>query len=200
MSKHSTKPPSLPVSNNHRARNPGRRLFNNQLLALFALSSLPVSMAGAKTYLTVDQARQLLWGDTSMQPVAVTLSEQQMQAIRQASGIRVRNPQPQVWRTDSGGWFIVDQVIGKHENIDMAFALNGDGTVKGLEILTYRETYGYEVANPKWRAQFHGADHQQRLQLDRQIKNISGATLSCRHITEGINRLTQTWHLVLRNL
>ena len=56
------------------------------------------------------------------------------------------------------------------------------------------------MRNEKWRAQFHGRDHTQLLKLDDPIKNISGATLSCRHITDGINRLTQTWNLVLRSL
>ena len=177
-----------------------RRNFNSRLLALLTITGLPVSIAQAKTYLTLEQARRLLWDDEPMEPVVLQLSKDQMSAIREASGVRVRNPDMQIWRTTSGDWFIVDQVIGKHENIDMAFALTADGKVKGLEILTYRETYGYEVANPKWRAQFHGIDHRQHLDLDKQIRNIAGATLSCRHITEGINRLTQTWQLVLRHL
>ncbi|MCB1630119.1 MAG: FMN-binding protein, partial [Xanthomonadales bacterium] len=101
---------------------------------------------------------------------------------------------------EAGDWFIVDQVIGKHENIDMAVGLSATGQVTGIEILVYRETYGYEVRNEKWRAQFHGRDHTQLLKLDDPIRNISGATLSCRHITDGINRLTQTWNEVLRTL
>jgi Na+-transporting NADH:ubiquinone oxidoreductase subunit NqrC len=56
------------------------------------------------------------------------------------------------------------------------------------------------VANPKWRAQLHDKDFTEHLKLDKQVKNISGATLSCRHITDGINRLNHTWNLVLRHL
>ena len=112
----------------------------------------------------------------------------------------MRHQKLHVWKTDSGGWFILDQVIGKHENIDLAVALFSDGKVKGFEILTYRETYGHEVINPKWQAQFDGKDYREILKLDRQIKNISGATLSCRHVTDGINRLMHTWDQVLRYL
>ena len=130
----------------------------------------------------------------------MTLSKDQIKAIKKASKVRVRNDKLQVWKTESGGWFIVDQVIGKHENIDLAFAYDAEGKVMGFEILTYRETYGYEVANPKWKAQFNGLDYKEHLKLDKQIKNISGATLSCRHITDGINRLSHTWEQVLRHL
>lgn len=135
-----------------------------------------------------------------MTPVEVVLTEQQADSIAAASDVRVRHLTMQVWRVEGGGWFIVDQIIGKHENIDMAFAYHKDGTVKGMEIMTYRETYGYEVAHPKWRMQFHGKNYIEHLKLDKQIKNISGATLSCRHITDGVNRLNHTWEQVLRHL
>jgi len=177
-----------------------RRAFAKTLSLLTAGLILPVARSHAKTYLSIEQARQLLWADTPMQAVALTLTKEQVKSIRSSSGIRVRNPQMKLWKTDSNGWFIVDQIIGKHENIDMAFALDREGKVMGLEILTYRETYGFQVNHPKWRAQFHGRDHSEHLKLDHQIKNISGATLSCRHITDGINRLTQTWDQVLRHL
>ena len=32
------------------------------------------------------------------------------------------------------------------------------------------------------------------------IKNISGATLSCRNLTDGVNRITESWNQVLRYL
>jgi len=177
-----------------------RRKFT-QFLGLTAGSMMfPAFVVNAKTYLTIEQAKTLLWDDAAMTKVPLELTKQQAKAIQSASDVRVRNKVMQVWKLADGGWFIVDQIIGKHENIDMAFAYYADGTVKGFEIMTYRETYGYEVANPKWRAQFHGKNFSQHLKLDHQIKNISGATLSCRHITDGINRLNHTWKLVLQDL
>lgn len=177
-----------------------RRKFT-QLLGLTAGSMmLPAFVVNAKTYLNVEQAKMLLWDDKSMTIIPVELTESQAKEIQSASDVRVRNKSMQVWAVDGGGWFIVDQIIGKHENIDIAFAYYADGTVKGFEIMTYRETYGFEVNNPKWRMQFHGKDHTQHLKLDKQIKNISGATLSSRHITDGINRLNHTWNLVLQYL
>ena len=80
----------------------------------------------------------------------------------------------------------------------MAVGINSTGTIRGVEILTYRESYGDEVMNQKWRNQFLGVSSNEILELDDQIKNISGATMSCRHITDGINRLTHTWKEVLQ--
>ncbi len=53
---------------------------------------------------------------------------------------------PRVWRVLSGsntiGWFIVDEVIGKVELITYALALDATGAVKSLDVLAYRESHG----------------------------------------------------------
>jgi len=93
------------------------------------------------------------------------------------------------WRASGGGWFIVDKVLGKHELITYALALDARGRVRGVEILEYLEAHGGEIRNPAWRAQFVGKSAADPLKLDRDIRNISGATLSCRHVTDGVKRL-----------
>lgn len=101
-------------------------------------------------------------------------------------------PRPGVWRASTGGYFVVDQVIGKHEQIKYAVGINSNGTVKQIEILEYNESYGYEVRNAAWRRQFVGKSAASPLRLNVDIKNISGATLSSKHITEGVKRILQS--------
>lgn len=177
-----------------------RRRFLGVSLAGVLGAFVQPRVVSSETFLTVDQAQDLLFGDQKMELVSVELTPEQMKSIAKASKVRVRRSKLKTWKAADGGWFIVDQVIGKHENIDLAVGLTANGKVKGLEVLTYRETYGFEIRNERWRAQFTGRDHTERLKLDRQIKNITGATLSCRHVTDGINRLTHTWNQVLRHL
>lgn len=96
------------------------------------------------------------------------------------------------------GWLLVDRVIGKSELITYALALDADGAVRSLEILDYRETHGGEVRLAAWRRQFAGKTAQDPVRLELDIKNISGATLSCRHVTEGVHRLLQLYRRTLR--
>ena len=110
----------------------------------------------------------------------------------------VRAREQRVWRVSGGGFFIVDEVVGKHEFITYAAGLNADGSLRQIEILDYRESYGYEVRTPAWRRQFVGKRAGDRLKLDDDIKNISGATLSCRHITDGVKRLLAFYELALK--
>ncbi|MFC5742630.1 FMN-binding protein [Dyella tabacisoli] len=165
------------------------------LIPAYALvMSAPVQ---ATVYLSVEQAQALMFPGATFTPAFVTLSSDQMKAIEQASDVNVLSPNLKAWRVSSGGWFIADQVVGKHEFIPFALAIDANGTVKSVEILEYRETYGDQVRNPAWRAQFTGKTHDAPLKLNDDIKNLSGATLSSRHITDGVKRLLTTHALVL---
>lgn len=155
--------------------------------------------AYATVYLSVEQAQQVLFPGASFQPDFRTLSDEQARAIQRASGVDVRSHQLKVWRVSTGGWFMVDEVVGKHEFIPFALALDPQGAVKGVEILEYREAYGDQIRNPQWRQQFVGKTAAVKLQLDKNIRNVSGATLSCKHVTDGVERLLVTYDLVLKS-
>jgi hypothetical protein len=135
---------------------------------------LPVAVistsAYATTYFTVEEAQRAIFPGVSFT----------------ATG------QPGVWRPSTGGYFVVDRVVGKHEYITVAVGINANRTIKQIEIMDYRESYGYEVRDPAWRAQFVGKNAASLLQLNADIKNISGATMSCKHITDGVKRIIQS--------
>ena len=165
---------------------------------LIAPVVLSASTSGyATTYLTVEQAQAAIFPGATFSAAPVTLTSAQRKAIEKAGGVRVRLNQVRAWRVEGGGWFLVDEVLGKHEFITYAVGLGADGAVRSVEIMDYRETYGGEVRNPKWRAQFTGKTAAAPLKLDADIKNISGATLSSRHIADGVKRLLITHDLVL---
>ena len=166
-------------------------------LTAAALGGAAVSVH-AVTYLNVEQAQQAIFPGKKLTTAAVKLTSEQRKAIEKDSGIRVRNPEQKVWKVEGGGWFILDEVLGKHEFITYAVGLNEDGSVKQIEVLDYRETYGGQVRDEKWRAQFTGKKHGAKLKLDEDIQNISGATLSSRHIADGVRRLLAFHELVLK--
>ena len=156
-----------------------------------------ISPAYGTVYLSVEQAQKLMFPDATFTADFQKLSDEQAKAIEKATGVNVLNRDLQVWRVSTGGWFIVDQVIGKHEFIPFAVGLDADGAVKSIEILEYREAYGGQVRNPAWRAQFQGKRNGAPLALRKDIQNISGASLSCRHITDGVKRILATHAAVL---
>ncbi len=151
----------------------------------------------ATTYLTIEQAQKEMFPGAAMTRSEAKLSPEQRKAIEKMSDMRLRKD-PQIWRVAGGGWFVVDDVLGKHEYITFAVALTVGGAVKDVEIMEYRESYGGEVREAKWRAQFTGKTACAPLRLDQDIKNISGATLSSRHVTEGVRRVLAVYEIALK--
>jgi len=158
--------------------------------------------AQATQYLSIEQAQRLFFPSaTGHTPQPLALTAEQARNIEKTTGVRVVNPRPKVWRATAGdtllGHVFVDQVYGKHEFITYALAVTAGGQVAGVEILDYRETHGDQVRQPRWRAQFLGKDANDAVKLGRDIQNISGATLSCRHLTDGVRRLLATHRALL---
>lgn len=160
--------------------------------------ALTAPAAYASVYLSIEQAQQAIFPGAKFVAANVTLTEGQERAIAVRSGVRARGRDQRVWLVPGAGWFIIDEVIGKHDLITYALGINGDGSVRGIEILEYRESYGHEVRTPAWRKQFAGKSIADPLQLDRDIRNISGATLSCRHVTAGVKRLLALHEIALQ--
>ena len=152
----------------------------------------------AATYFTIEQAQQALFPGAKLTPAFITLSDDQKREIERRTDVNVRNKELKVWKVEGDGFFILDEVVGKHEFITVGVALNSDGSLRGFEIMDYRESYGYEVRDPAWRAQFAGKTAADPLKLERDIKNIGGATLSCRHIADAMKRLLATYEVALK--
>jgi len=150
------------------------------------------------TYLSLEQAQAAIFPGAQLTAAFVTLTKEQVSAIEKNSGVNVRKNEVKLWKSSDGGYFIVDEVVGKHEFFTIAVGLNADSSVKQIEIMDYKESYGYEVRNEAWRKQFTGKTSAAHLRLTDDIKNISGATLSCRHVTDAVKRLLTTYDVALK--
>ncbi|HTT07267.1 MAG TPA: FMN-binding protein [Gammaproteobacteria bacterium] len=167
-------------------------------LLITATAIMVVAPARATTYLSVEQAQEAIFPGAKFTPDFRNLSGGEISQIEKASDTTAYSREVKCWKVDQGGWFIVDEVVGKHEFITYALGLDAGGAVQGIEIMDYRETHGGEIREPAWRAQFHGKKHGEALKLEEDIQNISGATLSCKHITDGVRRLLTFYDLILK--
>ncbi|MBT1444564.1 FMN-binding protein [Shewanella sp. JM162201] len=175
-------------------------LFNNSLW--FIPMALVAAPAIATDYLSIPQAQQLLFAQANQFSERPTLlSDDARDAIKSRAGTRQRQSNQPIWRAEKDGeflgWFIVDDVIGKHEYITYATAISPTGEVLGIEVLSYRETHGGEVREQSWRANFKGKTLKDPFKLDEDVPNISGATLSCRNLLDGVKRLLTIHELYL---
>lgn len=172
------------------------------IMGLSLISTTPVVYA--VEYLNEEQVQAVLFGQqASFTPSLIKLNQEQRDQIEAISDVRQRWKTQKAWQAfnpekDFLGWVIIDKVIGKHEFITYATAISPEGEVLGIEIMDYRETYGGEVRQAEWRTHFVGADKTHPLELAEDIPNISGATLSCRNVTNGVKRLLALYEVVLK--
>lgn len=170
------------------------------LLPVLALgAALAPLEARSAIYVSVEQAQREMFGTTELKPYPVALTSQQQDALKDASSVSLPFNGNRVWRAADGGWFVVDEVVGKHEFITYAVGIQPDGSIKRVEVLEYRESYGFEVADRKWLNQFVAKGAGSPLKLGKDVENISGATLSSKHLTDGVKRVMTMHALLLRH-
>ncbi|WP_028101691.1 FMN-binding protein [Pseudoduganella violaceinigra] len=168
---------------------------------------LPVAVLAGPTayatdYLTAAQAQEQLFPGAQFSEQTLKFSGEQRDRIKAAAGVRQRTDEMKLWRAEKNGklqgWLMVDEVIGKHEFITYATAIGADGKVIGVEIMSYRETHGGQVREQSWRKQFAGKSLSDPFKLDQDIQNISGATLSCRNVMDGVKRMLVIQQMFLK--
>jgi Na+-translocating ferredoxin:NAD+ oxidoreductase RnfG subunit len=162
-------------------------------LILLSLNSFPLAqVARAEIYFSEEGVAHLMFPTIPMSLKEITLTDAQADQIEKLADEPVRNKKIRVFTAKTGEKVFIDRVLGKHEDITYAVGLNADGSVKQIEIMEYKETYGGDVRKKEWRDQFVGKQKNSSLQLKTDIKNISGATLSSMHLTNGVRRVLQT--------
>ena len=176
--------------------------YLNSISFLLIPTVVCVAPGWSAEYLTHAEAQRALFPEaTAFEDRPLTLSGDQRKKIKELSGLTQRNETQKAWRAVKDGkplgWFIVDDVIGKHEYITFGCALTPDGKVIGIEILVYRETHGGQVRDAAWRKVFTGKTLKDKFELDNDVPNISGATLSSRNVMNGVKRLLALQQVML---
>ncbi len=79
----------------------------------------------------------------------------------------------------------------KSAQFDYVVFFNPELKIIYSQVLIYREDYGGEIGSNRWLKQFNGKYNGQAMVFQKDIQNISGATISSRNITQGIQQLSK---------
>jgi hypothetical protein len=179
---------------------PPSRQRRQSLQALGALAigmtSLMAESVFAAVFMDMEQAQKVLCPSADgFELMPLSWDDNQLATLAKLSDTRVpRHFNPKCWRAMAGGravgWVLSDRVVGKYDLIDYAAGFDAQGVAMGIEILAYRESHGAEIRQTGWRKQFVGKKGPAAMRFPDDIRNISGATLSCQHVTEGMQRLS----------
>lgn len=163
------------------------------LIPVAALSSA-IAPVHAVQYATAEEAARRAFPEaTAFKERDIQLTADEMKALPADAGVAARAVRFRALTAVQGdkpiGVVVLDAVIGKFDLIDYAVGIDPSGKLRSVEILAYRESHGYEVRLPAWRKQFVGKDKRDKLRVSEDINNISGATMSATHVTDGVRRI-----------
>lgn len=87
------------------------------------------------------------------------------------------------------GWAVVTEEKGRFKPITFMVHVGSDGRVAMVLVMVYRESRGDGVKRQRFLKQFRKKDAADPLRLNRDIRMVSGATLSSRALTAGVKRV-----------
>ncbi len=87
------------------------------------------------------------------------------------------------------GYAMVHNTIGKHKPMTYMVGVDQQGRVSDIELLVFRESRGSEVRQKRFNSQYEGKTVLDPIRINKDIINISGATMSVRSMSAGIKRV-----------
>jgi len=86
------------------------------------------------------------------------------------------------------GYAVIQETIGKHRPITYIIGVSPEGRVFDVEVMVYRESRGNEVRRKRFNAQYEGKTADDPIRINKDILNITGATMSVRSVSAGVKR------------
>ncbi len=174
------------------------RLSINFLVCAVLIFTVGTAHAYEKVYLKPKEALKVLFKDSEVvRSEKKELSKKERKKIEKKlrSSLSRSSYIFYVGKTGShiDGYALIDHQAGKTRPISYIVLIGSTGKVEQVEVLAYRESHGSEVRHDRFLSQFQGKGGGDVDRLDRDISNISGATLSVRGITLGVKRALVLW-------
>ncbi len=162
------------------------------VLAVLTLGSLAGAAAQAETFWDKPSVLKAFFAKSERVTFAkITPTPAQAQALR----ARLGYAPPASWTVYYGltrdridGLAVIDDELGQHLPITFAALIGTAGALQRLEVMVYREAYGGDVAQPRFRNQFTGKTAGDPVRHGSDIVAVAGATLSSKALAVGARR------------
>jgi hypothetical protein len=146
-----------------------------------------------EVYLTAEEALKLAFpGSDRREEERVKLTPEQKGRVERRLGWRLERDTYTIHKGFSGGkldgYAVITEEIGKYKPITFMVKAGPDFRVERVDVLVYREPRGGEVRKARFLRQFRGKSAGSPLRINRDVLNITGATLSVRAMSAGVKR------------
>jgi hypothetical protein len=150
-------------------------------------------MSMAEVFLSEEEAVKLMFPKSDrIKKDLLRVPEDRKPTIEERIGWKFPEDSFEVYIGETGtqvdGYALVQNTIGKHKPMTYMVGVDAHGRVSNVELLVFREARGSEVRTKRFNVQYEGKTVLDPVRINRDIINISGATMSVRSMTAGIKR------------
>jgi hypothetical protein len=151
-------------------------------------------MSMAEVFLSEEEAVKLMFPKSEhIKKDLVRVPADRKLAIEERIGWKFPEDSFEVYIGETGtqvdGYALVQNTIGKHKPMTYMVGVDNRGHISNIELLVFREARGSEVRQKRFNSQYEGKTVLDPVRINRDIINISGATMSVRSMTAGIKRV-----------
>ena len=181
------------------------------VLCLIVLSALPAQaervwdselkrflteqeMSMAEVFMTEDEGvKVMLPKSERVRKDVIRLNAEKKTQIEERIGWKFPEEEFEVYVGETGtrvdGYAVVQNTIGKHKPMTYMVGVDGQGSISDIELLVFRESRGSEIRQKRFNSQYEGKTVLDPVRINKDIINISGATMSVRSMSAGIKRV-----------
>ncbi len=151
-------------------------------------------MNHAEVFMTEDDAVKIMLPKSQrVRKEVLRLSQDKKDVIEQRIGWKFPEETFEVYIGETGdkidGYAMVHNTIGKHKHMTYMVGVDAKGVCSDVELLVFREAKGSEVGRKRFNVQYEGKTVLDPIRINKDIINISGATMSVRSISAGVKRV-----------
>lgn len=166
------------------------RVWDNELKRFLTEQEL----THADMFLTEDEAVKIMLPKSErIRQDVIRLTPEKKNQIEERIGWKFPEEAFEVYIGETGtrvdGYAIVQNTIGKHKPMTYMVGVDGQGSISDIELLVFREARGSEVRQKRFNSQYEGKTVLDPVRINKDIINISGATMSVRSMSAGIKRV-----------
>jgi H+/Na+-translocating ferredoxin:NAD+ oxidoreductase subunit G len=151
-------------------------------------------MSHAEVFLMEEDALKLMFPKSErIRKDLLRLTPEQKMTIEQRIGWKFPEESFEMYIGETGatidGYALVQNTIGKHKPMTYMVGLDENGHVIDVELLIFREARGSEIRMKRFNSQYEGKTVLDPVRINKDIINISGATMSVRSMSAGVKRM-----------
>ena len=148
----------------------------------------------AEVYLKEEESLKIMFPKSDrVRKELIKLSPEKKSLIEERIGWKFPEETFEIYIGETGsqidGYALVQNTIGKHKPMTYMVGVDNKGLVSDVELLIFREARGSEVRQKRFNAQYEGKSVLDPVRINKDIINISGATMSVRSMSAGIKRV-----------